>query len=141
MKKLFTVLAVAALAIVGIAASYNGKTLNNGAAFVNVGSTATNVGLIIDCVKQDSVGLSWKRHSSGATSGAIGIAYSRSHNRTDWDTTWEVMSLAGGGAANTVTTTNIPTHGFGYIKIHYATNANAGTVYTTNTIGWAEKIP
>jgi hypothetical protein len=125
---------LAAFTMPAAAQSYSQKEFSQ---FVTVGSAATNVALVISCEKQKSVPLQWLRQSSGTTASAIGIAYSRSVDKKKWDTTWEVLSLAGGGATETVTCTNIPTYGFGYIKIHYATNANAGTVYTTNTIKWA----
>jgi len=138
MKKFILMLAaIAALTMSAEAQTYGVQTLGS---FTAVGEAATNVAYVVDVRKQASVTLQWDRVSSGAGAQVISLAFSRSTDGSTYNSTLDSLTLASGGATATTTVTNIPTYGAGYIKIHYMTNANASTVFTTNTLKYAVKI-
>ena len=140
MKKLImTLLAIGFVSVTAHAQTpvYAAQTLGT---FQQVGSGATNVAYVLDVRKQNTVSIQWDRQSNGAGAQPVVIAFSRSNDGSTYDTTLDTISLASGGATATTTCTNISSYGAGYIKIAYMTNANANTVYTTNTLKYSIKI-
>lgn len=138
MKKFILMLAaIAALTMSAEAQTYGVQTLGS---FMAQGAAATNVAYVVDVRKQSTVTLQWDRISSGAGAQVISLAFSRSTDGSTYNSALDSLTLASGGATATTTVTNIPTYGAGYIKIHYMTNANADTVFTTNTLKYAVKI-
>lgn len=139
MKKLFLTL-ISALGV-SIAAHaqapiYQSQTLGT---FICAGSAATNIGYVIDCRKQDSVALQVQQRLSTSGTDAQTLVVSRSVDGVNFGTALQSITITPVASTTSTVVTNIPTHGAGYIKIHYWTNA-AASALSTNTIKYAVKI-
>ena len=149
MRKIFLTI-IAALALIASIAdasaqnnAYASQTVVNyiGTSTNCAGSTATNIAAVIPCGKQKDVAIQFSSRNDAAGTAVLGAYIRRSVDGTRYDTAAQYVTWAANGASDATITTNINTHGCGFIKIDAITNAAAATVNTTNlVIKYAVKI-
>lgn len=150
MKKIIALfLFASALAVMAQVPIYAPQTLvNSTTIYTNVmGSTASNVNYTIDCRKQASVAVQISQVYDRAGTVATLYYFQRSLDNITWDyplasmASDNVVGIAGTGNTPSVTVTNIPTYGCGYMRLAWITNASAASVNLTNlVVKYAVKI-
>jgi hypothetical protein len=92
--------------------------------------------------KDVAVHLEFKLDAAGTDNQTFVFGRSISSSTNDIETLAAkrtVIAIAGTGTTKSVTVTNIPTHGAGYIWLIYRTNACATAVNTNMVIRWGNK--
>ncbi len=131
-----------------IYASQRAAGTNGIAQFLVTASTATNIGILIDCQKQKDVMVQVSSTNTtfwtaASVAGTLIIPYVRSVDGIVWEST---LNIAGAPAlskgTNTTTwVTNLSSLGGGYIYIPYITNASdTGTNTLIQSIKYGIKI-
>lgn len=138
MKKLITIVAIAAICVTE-AAGYDSETLTLATNNVAAASAAFEYAKI-PCGGQKDVAVHIEFSMDGAGTAAQTFVFGRSvtGSTNDIETLGAartVVGIAATGNTRSVTVTNIPTYGAGFIYLIYSTNATAAAGVTrTNTI-------
>lgn len=145
MRSKLSVLAAAAMLFIAADASaqrYTYETILPANTATVAATSATNLNVIIDVTKQDTTTLQIETMASANGAYTLTFPIYRSVDRSNWDTmTPEVLAISFNGVTKQVICTNIPSHGAGYLKIPYATNATATIISTNLVLKRAIKIP
>ena len=127
MKRLLC--AVAGLvAVTCWAGTYNFGVVTGG---IQPASTATNRTVSLDVSRQTSISVAVTAQADDEVSADLILAYTRSHDRENYDVDLELAGLAFASTNATTQLTNIPTYGAQYIHFIYTTNSS-GAVGITN---------
>lgn len=144
MKKLFVLIVLAALTLTANAQRYEPVTALSyiGTATNCAGSSATNIGVVLDVRRQKDVSVQFVTRNDASGTANIGVYVRRSVDGVKFDTaTAQYITWPANGTSDATITTNISTYGAGYIQLTALTNSAAATVNTTNvTIEWGAKI-
>jgi len=142
MKNLLLFISALALSALPVKAQSPIYAPNNSATFTVTHGTGTNVGIVIDCRKQASVGVQIEMQASTATTQAVNLVVVRSVDGVTYESgAGQTIGLAAvTSTTKTTAFTNFPSWGCGYAKILYATNNDAGGDVTNAVVRYGTKI-
>lgn len=147
MKKFFaiSVMALLALAAQAQAPRYASETLTSfsyGTNYIYVGSTS-NLNLAIDCRYQSTVAVAIAFQLDGTEAPVQTLTFQRSVDGSNWETLAgkkSVVGITGTSDTQSVTITNLPTYGAGFIRLASWANASTNQSVTNYIVKYSVKM-